>query len=161
MTRLQIIALNADPGEREATVVLKATAGDLALGFLIPLNEANRLARVIGLGRCRCVPIYELIQEVLSQVGGSVSHAVLDGDDQGIYSTLVIDNGGSAYSLPSHPADAIALAVRANVPIYATRAALDKAHPLADGANGGAACPHVTEWLEQVKPEDFGGPDES
>jgi len=161
VTRLQIIALNAEPGVREATVVLKATAGNLALGFLIPLNEASRLARVIGLGRCRCVPVYELIQEVFSLVGVSVSHAVLDGDDQGIHSTLVVDREGSAHSLPSHPADAIALAVRANVPIYATRAALDKAYPLAEAEGGGPACRHVTEWLERVKPEDFGGHDES
>ena len=48
--------------------------------------------------------------------------------------------------MPCYPPDALALVLRTGVPIYATAAALSPAQP--DVA--------VSDWLEHVKPDDFG-----
>ena len=58
---------------------------------------------------------------------------------------------GAELPVPCYPPDAIALALRAGVPIYATAAALSHADP-APPAPG-----VVTAWLDQVRPDDFQG----
>ena len=59
-------------------VVLQTASGDRYLGFLAPLNEANRLARVLGMSGCRCAPIYGLLLDLATAVETRVERAVLD-----------------------------------------------------------------------------------
>jgi bifunctional DNase/RNase len=160
VTLMHVKALSPGHNGQLATVVLETAAGDLALGFLIPLNEANRLARVLGLTRCAGVPVYELVLGMLAQLRASLARTVLDAEADGICATLVMEHEGSALPLPSHPADAIALALRTNAPIYATRAAL--AHACALGTRSGCepARSQIARWLERVRPDDFSARDD-
>lgn len=65
MTLMRVRALNPNHQTPLATVVREDVVGQRALGFLIPMNEANRLARVLGLKRC-CAPIYDLTLRLVS-----------------------------------------------------------------------------------------------
>ena len=155
MTLLQVKALSAHDNARLATVVLETTPGNLALGFLIPMNEANRLARVLGLTGCRCAPVYDLIGDLAINLRASVTRAVLDAEADGICATLVLEHEGIEFALPCHPADAIALALFTNTPIYATADALAHAGPLTYSHGQAIDHPHVAQWLERVRPDDF------
>ena len=155
MTLLRVKALSAGDNARQATVVLETAPGNLALGFLIPMNEANRLARVLGLTRCRCAPVYDLIRDLAMNLSASVTRAVLDAEAEGICATLVLEHEGIEFVLPCHPADAIALALLTNTPIYATADALAHACPLAEREGQEIGHPAVTRWLERVRPKDF------
>lgn len=55
--------------------------------------------------------------------------------------------------MPCYPPDAIALALRAGIPIYATPDALGHAEPSPTPPPG-----VVSEWLERVRPADFRQP---
>jgi hypothetical protein len=156
---MRVKALNPDQNGRLASVVLETAAGDLALGFLIPMNEANRLARVLGLTRCPCVPVFDLVLGMLARLRGALTRTVLDAESEGICATLVIEHEGSTLRLPSHPADAIALALRTTAPIYATRAALAHACALVDHSGGEPERSQIAQWLERVRPDDFGARD--
>ena len=160
MTLMQVKALGPTNNARLATLVLATPTGDRALGFLIPMNEANRLARVLGLTRCAGVPVYELVLGMLAQLRASLTRTVLDAEAEGICATLVMEHAGSALPLPSHPADAIALALRTNAPIYATRAALAHACPLATHSGSEPDGAQIARWLERVRPDDFSAPDD-
>jgi hypothetical protein len=98
----------------EVMVVLQTTSGDRYLGFLAPLNEANRLARVLGMSGCRCAPIYELLLGLASAADTPLERAVLDA----------------------------ALSVRSRAPLYATPAALALAFSRWRGRapGGGGGC---------------------
>jgi bifunctional DNase/RNase len=157
VTLLQVKALSANDNARQATVVLGTTPGNLALGFLIPMNEANRLARVLGLTRCRCAPVYDLIRDLAISLCASVTRAVLDAEAEGICATLVLEREGIEFALPCHPADAIALALLTNTPIYATADALAHSCPLAQREGQEIAHLDVARWLEGVRPKDFEG----
>ncbi|HET8578866.1 MAG TPA: hypothetical protein VFO18_17350 [Methylomirabilota bacterium] len=52
MTLMHVKALCPNDNAELATIVLETRASDFVLGFVIPLNEANRLARVLGLTCC-------------------------------------------------------------------------------------------------------------
>ena len=157
MTLLQVKALSAHDNARLATVVLETTPGNLALGFLIPMNEANRLARVLGLTGCRCAPVYDLIRDLAISLCASVTRAVLDAEAEGICATLVLDHRGLEIALPCHPADAIALALLASRPIYATADALAHACPLAQREGQETDHLDIARWLEGLRPKDFEG----
>jgi bifunctional DNase/RNase len=157
VTLLRVKALSGIDDARLATVVLETTPGNLALGFHIPMNEANRLARVLGLTRCRCAPVYDLIRGLARSLCASVTRAVLDAEAEGICATLVLEHHGLEISLPCHPADAIALALLTHTPIYATTDALAHACPLAEREGQETDHLSVARWLEQVRPKDFEG----
>jgi bifunctional DNase/RNase len=137
----------------EVMVVLQTASGDRYLGFLVPLNEANRLARVLGMSGCRCAPIYELLLGLSMAVDTPVRHAVLDGCSEGIGATLVFRRAGEDLTIECHPADALAIAVRTRVPVYATAAALAMACPARPNPEDA-----TTRWLESVRPSDFERP---
>lgn len=70
---------------------------------------------------------------------------------------------GRELVLPCHPADAVALAVRAGKPIMAHDSALAHAHsaPLSNQTDAASEPPPtaldaVQAWLDQVRPADFG-----
>lgn len=157
MTQLQVKALSANDDARLATVVLETSPGNLALGFLIPMNEANRLARVLGLTGCRCAPVYDLIRDLARSLCASVTRAVLDAEAEGICATLILEHEGVEFALPCHPADAIAMALLTNTPIHATADALTHACPLAHGKGQEIDHVDVARWLDRVRPKDFEG----
>ena len=61
--------------------------------------------------------------------------------------------GGAELPVPCYPPDAIALALRTGVPVYATAAALSHAEPAPPPPPR-----EITAWLDQVRPDDFNTP---
>ncbi|MBI2218722.1 MAG: bifunctional nuclease family protein [Candidatus Rokubacteria bacterium] len=162
MTLMRVKALRHDSVAQAATLVLETCAGRLGLGFLIPVNEAERLARVLGLSRCGCAPIYDLVADVTAAAGASIAGAVLDAEPDGIVATLLFDDEAGGRSFRCHPADAIALALRSGAPICATPAALSHACPLVETADRPIReRDRIARWLDDVTPSDFSAADDS
>jgi bifunctional DNase/RNase len=156
MDLMVIKTLRPSASGDEVKVVLQTASGDRYLGFVVPLNEANRLARVLGTGVSRCAPIYELLIALATAVDTRVERAVLDACPEGIGASLVFRRDGAELPFDCHPADAVALAVRSRAPVYATPAALALACPAESHAPQGDEA--TTRWLESVRPSDFGSP---
>ena len=89
----------------------------------------------------------------MGHLGATVVRARLEGDERGISAGLVLDRGG-AELIPCHPADALALAVRAHAPIVAEDSAL--VHARATGAPPPNDA--MRDWLDRVRPADFADP---
>jgi bifunctional DNase/RNase len=155
MTQMLICRLTHCPGHEKATVVLEDIDRRLELAFLIPMNEAYRLARVLGLARCTCVPVLGLIDGLLAHYNARVLRAVLDEDEVGVSATLYVSENDGEAAFPCHPADALALAERTCAPIYATDEVLHRARPL--GRPHGRRTGHAdgARYLERTRPEDF------
>jgi len=115
------------------------------------MNEANRLARVLGKTCCAGVPIFDLIGEIAEAGGLELVRAEIDGDHQGVNASLVIRRAGRDLAMVCHPADALALAVKAQVPILASDAALAHACPADHELRARA----VRRWLDRPRPADF------
>jgi bifunctional DNase/RNase len=121
------------------------------LSFYLPMNEANRLARVLGKTCCGAVPIFDLLGEIAEAGSLELVRAEIDGDQQGVNASLVVRRAGHDLAMVCHPADALALALRANVPILASDAALAHACPADQELRGHA----VRRWLDRLRPADF------
>jgi bifunctional DNase/RNase len=155
MQRMTVKSLKQGASGEEAILVLQTAEADRYLGFVVPMNEANRLARALGLSACRCSPILDLLLALSVSVEARIERAVLDGSPEGISAVLAFQHGDREVEIEAHPADAVALAVRVHAPIFATPTALVHACPAEAPARPDGE--DTARWLATVRPENFGG----
>jgi bifunctional DNase/RNase len=149
MTLMQVREMRLCAAHRAAVVQLDDAERRVTLTFSAEPREATRLARVLEAGPQVCNPALDFVRALLDSFEAGVSRIVLDDvQGEGIAGLVYVGWGGAELPVPCYPPDAIALALRAGVPIYATAAALSHAEPapLPEDAGG---------WLARVRPDDF------
>lgn len=153
MIELVIRGLTRCPEHARAILLLEDSRGGLRLPLWLPPNEADRLARALGLARCSRVPVFELVEALLERLEARVLRAVLHASDGGVWATLHVSEDDGEAALRCHPADALAVAHRRGAPVYATDEVARHAQPIEPMFPSAT----VSAWLETVKPEDFEG----
>ncbi len=109
-------------------VMLKEKTGARFLPIWIGHFEADAIAIPM-----QNVPVsrpltHDLLGRVVEQLGGKLTQIVInDLADETFYARLILDQNGQHLEVDSRPSDAIALAIRAKVPIYVEDAVLDQA----------------------------------
>lgn len=100
---------------------------------------------------------HDLLTDVVAHLGGTISSILIsDLSNDTFYAKVVLDQNGSQVEIDSRPSDAIALAVRARVPIYAEEAVLDKAGVLIDKETGKPVMAEQSEDPDvEVSPEEL------
>jgi uncharacterized protein len=116
-------------------VILKETARDRYLPIWIGPWEANAIAmRLQGVVPERPMT-HDLFSQTLDELGVTVKQIVVsDLADDTFRARLLLQVDGREVDMDARPSDAIALAVRAGVPIFATDAVLDRAGVIPEGA---------------------------
>ena len=74
-----------------------------------------------------------------------ISVVITDLNDNTYYAKIHLTYEDSEYTVDSRPSDAIALALRTNAPIFASESVIKK-----------QSSDELEQWLENLKPEDFG-----
>lgn len=116
-------------------VILKEVHGDRHLPIWIGAYEAEAIAMELqGVAAARPLP-YDLIKAIVGDLGGAVERIVVTELSQDIYyARIVIQQNGRSVEIDSRPSDAIAIAVRARVPILVDDAVMERAGvTLSDG----------------------------
>jgi bifunctional DNase/RNase len=71
---------------------------------------------------------HDLLKSIVRELGGRITHIFINDLRQDVYyARIVIDVAGEQIEVDSRPSDAIAVAVRANVPIFVAESVMDKA----------------------------------
>lgn len=109
-------------------VILREVDGERHLPIWIGPFEAEAIAMVLqGVGSARPLP-YDLLTNVISELGAAVSRIVVSDLNQDVfYARIILDHNGSEVPIDSRPSDAIALAVRAKIPILVDEGVMDRA----------------------------------
>lgn len=131
---------------RHGQVVLEDPDGMVQLSIRMRPMMAHWLAHELKECQCPAVSMYRLLQELLSKFGGNLRISLIDAsEDNTPLGLLVIScpNGVEIHQA-CHPADAIAMAARTHVPLFATSRALKM-----------GSWKSIQPWLETVKPQDF------
>lgn len=135
-------------------VVLKDGATDRYLTIFIGQYEADAIAIKLRGEPVQRPLTHDLLLTTIESLGGELQHIVVsDLRDDIFYAQLVVDLDGHQIEIDSRPSDAIALAVRAEVPIYVDETVMDRA----------ASTPDEEIDLEEViaeEPSAAGGEDE-
>jgi bifunctional DNase/RNase len=71
---------------------------------------------------------YDLMRSLVKELGGDVSRVVVNNvSNETFYAKVIMNTDSRQVEVDSRPSDAIALALRARVPIFADSTVLDKA----------------------------------
>jgi len=114
-------------------VILKDTERERFLPIWIGPWEANAIAmKLQGLTPERPLT-HDLFASILEELGATVREVVIaDLADETFHARILLDAGGTLHEIDSRPSDALALAVRTGVRIYAAESVLDRAGVEAD-----------------------------
>jgi bifunctional DNase/RNase len=119
-------------------VILKEVDGERHLPIWIGSYEAEAIAMELqGVTASRPLP-YDLMRGIIDDLGGAVERiSVTDLSDDVFYARIILRQGGREIEVDSRPSDAIALAVRAHVPIMVDEAVMEKAGVVLSGDDEG------------------------
>jgi hypothetical protein len=137
MLEMTIDSIRVSPMNYQRVVILKEKDADRYLPIWIGPAEADAIAvKLQDLSVPRPLT-HDLLRTVIDTLGGSVEHILVnDLHNDTFYAKISIQTNGEAKEIDCRPSDAVALAVRAQVPIYAEETVLDKAGILLDKETG-------------------------
>ncbi len=117
-------------------VILKEVHGERHLPIWIGAYEAEAIAMELqGVAAARPLP-YDLMKAVIGDLGGKVDRILVTDLAQDVfYARIVVEQNGRSVEIDSRPSDAIALAVRAQVPILVEESVMDRAGVALDGSD--------------------------
>jgi hypothetical protein len=130
----------------QRVVILREKQSERYLCIWIGPAEADAIAVQLQEVSVARPLTHDLLRSVIDQLGAQVSHIIVnDLSNDTFYARIVLDVNGNSMEVDSRPSDAIALAVRAKVPIFADESVLDRAGVLLDKDG------ETVERLERVK----------
>lgn len=117
----------------QRVVILREKGSDRYLPIWIGPSEADAIAvRLQDVAVARPLT-HDLLKNLIEQLGATVSYIVVsDLANDTFFARIVLDLNGAMVEVDARPSDAIALAVRVEVPIYAEDNVLDNAGVLLD-----------------------------
>jgi bifunctional DNase/RNase len=117
----------------QRVVILKEKTSDRYLPIWIGPAEADAIAVQLQDVAVPRPLTHDLLRSMIDTLGAHVNHIVVnDLSNDTFYARIILDVTGGSMEVDSRPSDAIALAVRAKVPIYADESVLAKAGVLLD-----------------------------
>jgi bifunctional DNase/RNase len=128
MVEMTVESVRINLATNQRVVILKDEQGDRYLFIWIATAEAYSIAMELQ-GTTSLRPLtHDLLKSVIAELGGTIVSVIInDLSDDIYYARLVLDANGRHVEVDSRPSDAIALAVRAKVPIYVAENVLDSA----------------------------------
>lgn len=133
MFELTIDSIRVSLMNYQRVVILKEKDANRYLPIWIGPAEADAIAV-----KLQDVPVprpltHDLLSTAITTLGGDVIHVVLsDLENDTFYAKVVLKTNDETIQLDARPSDAIALAVRAKVPIFVEDSVLEKAGVILD-----------------------------
>ncbi len=128
MVEMSVDSIRVSVMNSQRVVILKETRSDRYLPIWIGPAEADAIAvKLQGISVPRPLT-HDLLYSVLNALGAKIkSILVHDLQNDTFFARIFLTTDGKEIEIDSRPSDAIAIAVRAKVPIYASEEVLDKA----------------------------------
>jgi bifunctional DNase/RNase len=154
---MQLVGVRVELPTNQPIVLLREREGERFLPIWIGPVEATAIAFALqGIVTQRPMT-HDLIKSVLEEVGVTIERIVItELRETTFYATLEMARDGATYSVSSRPSDAIALAVRSGVPIFAAPDVLSDAGIIIHDEDEETEVQKFREFIESVSPEDFG-----
>ena len=156
---VKIRGLLVDPTTNSPVVLLKDIASDdVMLPIWVGPYEANSIASEIEKLASHRPMTHDLLRNVISQMGGVVTRVtVTDLRDSTFYAVIEIIANGQTVLIDARPSDAIALALRADCPIYVRETVLESSrlNGMDKMVDEDEDFDEEVEWPEEI--EDIGG----
>ncbi len=146
IAQMKVRGLMFDPYNNTFIVILRDEEHAEMLPIWVGKPEASSISFALEEVTTPRPMTHDLMKAVLDVVDAKVISVVIsDLKDNTYYAKIHLMYEDSEYSIDARPSDAIALALRTKAPIFANEEVLRR-----------QASEELDQWLENLKPEDFG-----
>ena len=163
MHEMVIYGVSFDLVGKQPIVLLKTADGNRFLPIWIGHPEAAAILMKLQ-GATTPRPLtHDLVTEMLSQLDAHVVRiCVTELRENTFYATITLQQDGSEIEVDSRPSDAIALAVRAEAPIFADDRVIEESAIEFEGeeVNEEEIVDEFRKFLDDVTPDEFAVEDE-
>jgi bifunctional DNase/RNase len=157
---MKVSGLTIDQVSNSPIVILKSVQGDQALPIWIGIMEATAIATELESVKFSRPMTHDLFKNFMDLVKVQISKIeVCDLKDNTFYAQIHFSFDGKPYNMDARPSDAIALALRAECPIFVDERVLEKSKQLDEEPEAWDKSEEGMKWkeyLEKLSPDDFG-----
>jgi uncharacterized protein len=158
MIEMVIYGVSFDLVGKQPIVLLKTADGNKFLPIWIGHPEAAAiLMKLQGASTPRPMT-HDLVTDMLEQLDAQVTRiTVTELKENTFYASITVAQNGSEIEIDSRPSDAIALAVRAEAPIYANERVIEESAIEFEGeeVNEEEIVDEFRKFLDDVSPDQF------
>ncbi|MBN1380050.1 MAG: bifunctional nuclease family protein [Deltaproteobacteria bacterium] len=161
LIEMKVSGLTIDPITNTPIVILKDVQEKKAIPIWIGLFEASAIATELEKIAFSRPMTHDLLNEILKSLEVQVTKIEInDLRNNTFFAILHLQKDGKSLTVDSRPSDAIALALRANAPIFVDEKVIEKSRSIDFDKNATGVDKlneeKIKEFLENLTPEDFG-----
>ena len=158
MQEMVIYGVSFDLVGKQPIVLLKTVDGNRFLPIWIGHPEAAAILMKLQGATTPRPMTHDLVTEMLGELGAEVIRiTVTELKENTFYASITVQQNGSEIEIDSRPSDAIALAVRAEAPIFAAEEVIEESAIEFEGedVNEEEIVSEFKQFLENVTPDEF------
>jgi uncharacterized protein len=153
---MKIRGLIVDPSTNMPIVLLKDPQSEALLPIWVGLYEAQAIALEVEKTQAPRPLTHDLLKNLVHGLNAQVQRVVVtELKDDTFYAVIWMEQNGEVVAMDSRPSDALALALRADCPIFVDADVLRAAKVLPGPAEQ-VSSQDVRKWLEGLGDEDLG-----
>jgi bifunctional DNase/RNase len=153
---MKIRGIMVDPSTHQPIVVLKDLIGNMVLPIWVGMPEASAIVSEIEKNAPLRPMTHDLLRNAILGLNGTVERVVVSElRDDTFFAVIWMRQNGEVVTIDARPSDALALALRADCPIFVSEEVLRTAKVIptpSDQANES----DLKNWLENLNDEDLG-----
>jgi uncharacterized protein len=154
---VRIRGLMMDPSTNMPIVVLKDVASEAVMPIWVGIFEANAIALEIEKMSTARPMTHDLTRNLIQHLNCKFEKVVItELKDDTFYAVLCLRQGDEPIAVDARPSDAIALALRADCPIFVNEKVMESAKLNTSGPPEGPTAEQLRGWLEGLNDEDLG-----
>lgn len=157
MIEMKVMGIALDTRTGSPIVVLHDTDNRRALPIWIGSAEASSIIRKIENLSVTRPMTHDLILNIVEKTGYKIEKVEInDVEKDTYYATIFLKTkNDESVEIDSRPSDAIAVAMRANAPIYVTAKVLSSGSVSTDSAKDAQEAEEFKSFIQDIKPSDF------
>ena len=154
---MTIKGLMVDPITNMPIVILRDKDGQKVLPIWVGIFEANAIAIEIEKLAAPRPMTHDLMKNLVGYLNSQLERVVItEIKDDTFHALLWLRQGEELIAVDARPSDAIALALRADCPIFVSEHVMQTAKLNTSGPPEGPTAEQLRSWLEGLNDEDLG-----
>ncbi len=156
MIEMKVMGIALDTRSGSPIVVLHDLENKKALPIWIGSAEASAIIRKIEKLAVARPMTHDLVVDVVDKTGYTVDRVEInDVEEETYFATIFLSKDEEVIEIDSRPSDAIAIAMRADAPIFVTENVLMDGAVSTDSARDEEEAEEFKDFIQSVKPSDF------
>ncbi len=157
MLEMKVMGIAIDTASGSPIIVLNDKENRKALPIWIGSAEASAIIRKIENIKVLRPMTHDLIVDIIKKTGYSVVRIEInDVEKDTYYSSIILSNDeGNEVAVDSRPSDAIAIAIRADAPIFVSAKVLADGSVSCNSEKDEAESEEFRNFIQSIKPSDF------